>query len=129
MSCALHALKAGLKVLVFEARGLADGATGRNGGHQWPEEFGHVYSVAIENQDVKTVRAFIGDLTEEWQKRIDLRVTGALWPFCNAEEGDREFITGHLQEVIDGPLEGKFKVTDNDADLPESAPDGGYIAT
>ena len=33
MSCALHALKAGLKVLVFEARGLADGATGRNGGH------------------------------------------------------------------------------------------------
>ena len=33
MSCALHSLKAGLKVAVFEARGLADGATGRNGGH------------------------------------------------------------------------------------------------
>ena len=33
MSCALHAVKAGLKVVVFEARGLCDGATGRNGGH------------------------------------------------------------------------------------------------
>ena len=33
MSCALHGLKLGLKVVVFEARGLADGATGRNGGH------------------------------------------------------------------------------------------------
>ena len=33
MSCALHLLKAGLNVTVFEARGLADGATGRNGGH------------------------------------------------------------------------------------------------
>ena len=39
MSCALHALQEGKKVIIFEARGLCDGATGRNGGHSWPDPF------------------------------------------------------------------------------------------
>ena len=56
MSCALHALKLGLSVIVIDARGLADGATGRNGGHCWPEEFQDQETVAIESSDVKTVR-------------------------------------------------------------------------
>ena len=52
-----------------------------------------------------------------------------MWPFCNAEEGDREFITTNIKKVENGPLEGKFIVTDDDPDLPENAKDGGYIAT
>ena len=65
MSCALHALKLGLSVILLDARGLADGATGRNGGHCWPEEFQEQDTVAIENLDVKTVREFIKSLSTE----------------------------------------------------------------
>ena len=81
MSCALHAVIAGLNVVVFEARGLADGATGRNGGHQWPEGSNSQTKLMIENEDVKAVRCFIACLSEEWQKKIDLRVNGGLHSF------------------------------------------------
>ena len=49
MSCALHALKAGLTVKLLEARGLCDGATGRNGGHSWPEPNSNKEKLKIEN--------------------------------------------------------------------------------
>ena len=55
MSCALHALKLGLSVIVMDARGLADGATGRNGGHCWPEEFKSQETMKIDYSDIKTV--------------------------------------------------------------------------
>lgn len=66
MSCALHALKLGLDVIVLDSRGLADGATGRNGGHCWPEEFQDPDTVVIETEDVQAVRAFIKSLDPEW---------------------------------------------------------------
>ena len=59
-----------------------------------------------------------------------MHVCGALWPFSDSEEGDREFITTNLPNVTN--LDSKFTVLDNpkdDSDLPEKAIDGGYVAS
>ena len=66
MSCALHALKLGLSVIVMDARGIADGSTGRNGGHCWPEEFKDQDALKIDFSDIRTVRNFISSLSPEW---------------------------------------------------------------
>ena len=64
MSCAYHLLKAGKSVKVLEARGLADGATGRNGGHSWPEPQGRKDKLKVENEDMIAVRSFVLSLPE-----------------------------------------------------------------
>ena len=79
---------------------------------------------------MKETRKFISNLSAEWQKKISLQVCGALWPFSDSEEGDREFITTNLPNVKN--LESKFRVLDtpkDDSDLPEYAADGGYVAS
>ena len=88
MSCAYHLAMAGETVKVLEARGLADGATGRNGGHSWPEPHGSVDSLQLENQDMIAVRTFVLSLSEEWQKRIELRINGGISPSFNEVQTD-----------------------------------------
>ena len=100
MSCALHALKLGLSVIIMDARGIADGATGRNGGHCWPDELlVHPDTCTIDYLDVQTVRKFIATLSQEWQQKIDLRINGGIQSFCNTETGNREFVIRKMSQV------------------------------
>ena len=78
MSCALHAVKFGLKVRVLDARGLADGATGRNGGHSWPEPAGRDEKMLLESEDQKAVKTYVATLSEDWQKKIEMRKAGGI---------------------------------------------------
>ena len=77
MSCAIHALEHGLTVAVFDQRGLADGATGRNWGLEWLEM--GIDTWELQWQDIQDKRAFISTLSSEWQDKINLRINGSLW--------------------------------------------------
>ena len=119
MSCALHALKEGLKVVVFDARGLCDGATGRNGGHQWPDPFLEPKTLELIQEDIKALGGFIESLSQEWQEKIDYHKIGGLDPFFTleeVEEGDED-----METLKNCKLECEFSLTNNDPDLPEQA--------
>ena len=67
MSCAVRALEEDLSVVVFDARGLADGATGRNWGFQQPKRWdSNPNLMKIEAENVKQMREFISTLPQEW---------------------------------------------------------------
>ncbi|GBG27972.1 Hypothetical Protein FCC1311_041952 [Hondaea fermentalgiana] len=83
-SAAYHlSQKLGSEVLVVDARDLADGATGRNGGHQWAEvaesgdEVGARHA-RIEAADITAVEAFVNTLNETERSPLELHRTGGV---------------------------------------------------
>ena len=130
MSCAYHLAKAGKTVKVLEARGLVDGATGRNGGHSWPEPQGASDKLKIENEDMKAVRTFVLSLSEDWQKRIELRVNGGIDPFFEDKEDNGYFHMFESGQLEENPLDSEYAIlaAGSDSDLPLQSTGGLYTS-
>ena len=69
---------------------------------------------------MKAIREYIASLSEEWQKKVDLRVNGGLDPcFSQADIKRNQDDLATIKENY--PLDCEFKWTSNDQDLPEQA--------
>mmetsp|Transcript_18446 Transcript_18446/g.24083 ORF Transcript_18446/g.24083 Transcript_18446/m.24083 type:complete len:509 (-) Transcript_18446:1837-3363(-) len=107
LSCALRLSDLGCKnIVLVDERGIGDGASGRNGGHQWPElrkdcskdpdEFCRLCG-EIEMKDTERLRNLINGLPAEEKESIELHVTGGL--NVTLDEKEVPFLKEFVREV------------------------------
>ena len=78
MSVGLNAVNANQKIVIFDERGLADGATGRNWGYQVPGKYESENDMKIQASNIQDTRNYIASLSPQWQDKIAITVNGGI---------------------------------------------------
>jgi glycine/D-amino acid oxidase-like deaminating enzyme len=102
-ACALALAEGGRSAVVLDARGLGDGATGRNGGHQFRAlaERGtgaaELASARVEAADVAALRAFVSGLGAAERAAVELVQTGGVE--VSLDEHEPPFLRDYVEHV------------------------------